>query len=100
MFANYIFAIISKMLRVITEKGCSLESKLLLISTCSIRILDILEVITKCSTLAWTKNRPHKKQSSNNVADLDELDDAESLAEKMNEWLLENKLDILRLNEN
>ena len=46
------------------------------------------------------QNRPHKKQSSNNVADLDELDDAESLAEKMNEWLLENKLDILRLNEN
>ena len=88
------------MLRAITEKGCSLESKLLLISTCSIRTLNILEVITKCSTLARTKNRPHKKQSSNNVADLDELDDAESLAEKMNEWLLENKLDILRLKEN
>ena len=63
VFENLVFAMISKMLRILTEhieKVCSLESKLFLISLCSIRILNIQEVITKttfskiakCTTLA------------------------------------------------
>ena len=51
-FENLVFAITSKMLKILTEhieKVCSLESKLLLISICSIRILNILDVIAKTS---------------------------------------------------
>ena len=62
-FENLVFAIISKMLRILTEhieQACRSESKLFLISLCSIRILNIQEAITKttfskiakCTTLA------------------------------------------------
>ena len=52
IFENLVFAITSEMLRIITEhkqKVCSLECKLFLISMCSIRILNILEVIAQTS---------------------------------------------------
>ena len=52
IFENLVFAITSKMLRIRTghiKTVCSLDSKLLLISICSIRILNILEVIAKTS---------------------------------------------------
>ena len=63
-----IFAIASKIMRILTEhieKDCSLESKLFLISMCSIRIINVLEVIAKtssskianCSTLPMTTLR-------------------------------------------
>ena len=57
IFEKLVFVITSRMLRILTEhieKVCSLESKLFLISICSVRIFNILEVIaknTKCSTL-------------------------------------------------
>ena len=47
------------MLRILTghiERICSLESKLLLISICSVRILNILEVIAKTRFSKFAKN--------------------------------------------
>ena len=62
IFENLVFAITSRMLRILMEHIktiCSLESKLLLMTVRSIRILNILEItakmsfskITKCSSL-------------------------------------------------
>ena len=62
IFENLVFAITSKMLRILTdhiENVCILEYKLLLITICSIRILNNFEVnakmsftkIAKCATL-------------------------------------------------
>ena len=50
IFESLVFAITSKILRFLMEhieKVCSLESELFLITICSIRILDIFEVIVK-----------------------------------------------------
>ena len=52
IFEKLVFAITFKILKNLMEhieRVCSLESKLFLISICSIRILDILEVIAKTS---------------------------------------------------
>ena len=53
-----VFAITSKMLRILTEyidKICSLEAKLFFDYVCSIRIHNILEVIAKTSLYKITK---------------------------------------------